>query len=192
MNAPGREQEDAALIRAALAGDNNAFSALMSRHKEALYRFVRGYVGDAEEAFDLLQETFVACWIALDRFDAARPFPAWLRRIALNKCRDWSRRRQVRRFFFGAASLDAPGAAAMNAEITADDVGVERRLAELDAAVTALPGALREPLLLTTLGQLSHQEAARVLGISAKAVETRIYRAKQQLRTRLSLPASSD
>src|SRR5215470_14148793 len=94
------QPEDAKLVAAALAGDNAAFSTLMRLHKDALHRFVWRYVGDADEALDLVQDSFVAAWAALDRFDAARPFPAWLRRIALNKCRDWSRRRKVRQFFF--------------------------------------------------------------------------------------------
>lgn len=188
MNAPGGEQDDAALAAAARNGDTSAFSALMSRHKQNLYRFVRRYVGDAEEALDLLQETFVAAWTALDSFDTKRPFAVWLRRIALNKCRDWSRRRQVRRFFFGAASLDAPGALdapALNQDSAHDD-NIEIRLAALDVAVAALPSVLKEPLLLTMFEHLSHEEAARVLGISAKAVETRIYRARQKLRARLA------
>jgi RNA polymerase sigma factor (sigma-70 family) len=98
----------------------------------------------------------------------------------------------VRRFFFGATSLDAPGAPPISTDVATDDGGVERRLAELDAAVAALHRSLREPLLLTMFEQLSHQEAAQLLGISAKAVEMRIYRAKQQLRARLKLLESRD
>ncbi len=106
MNARDGDDDDT-LIAAALGGDNAAFSALMGRHKQPLYRFVRRYVGDADESFDLVQETFVAGWSALNTFEHGRPFAVWLRRIALNKCRDWGRRRQVRRFFFTAAPLEA-------------------------------------------------------------------------------------
>src|SRR5262245_48027569 len=95
--APGAP-DDAGLVRAAIAGDTSAFSSLIARYKEPLYRFIRRYVGDADEAYDLVQETFVSCWTALDTFDTARPLLTWLRRIALNKCRDWSRRRKVRWF----------------------------------------------------------------------------------------------
>lgn len=174
--------DDDALIIAALRGDNSAFSALMSRHKESLYRFVRRYVGDADESFDLVQETFVASWNALSSFEIGRSFPVWLRRIALNKCRDWSRRRHVRRFFFGAAPLEA--ADKMLAAPVADDP-TQARLAALDAAIAALPAALKEPLLLTLFDALSQAEAATLLGVSVKAVETRVYRAKQRLRDAL-------
>jgi len=179
---PPGERDDAALVAIAIKGDNSAFSALMDRHKGSLHRVVRRYVGDADEALDLVQETFVACWSKLDSFDSTRPFAVWLRRIALNKCRDWSRRRQVRRFFFGAASLDSVDPLAANTEVVSQERYSDERLAALDVAVSQLPVALKEPLLLTVFEELSHQEAAALLGITAKAVETRVYRAKQRLR----------
>ena len=184
MNAASGDKDDDALIAAALGGDNTAFSTLMARHKDALYRFVRRYVGDADEAFDLVQETFVASWGALNTFESGRPFAVWLRRIALNKCRDWSRRRQVRRFFFGAVPLEAADSAPVTTP--ADERAHEERLAALDAAIAALPAPLKEALLLTVFEHLSQAEAASLLGISAKAVETRVYRAKQRLRDALS------
>lgn len=181
MNARDGDDDDT-LIADALSGDNGAFSALMGRHKEPLYRFVRRYVGDADESFDLVQETFVAGWSALTSFERGRSFPVWLRRIALNKCRDWSRRRHVRRFFFGASPLEA----ADKTPVAPTDDGLHlARLAALDAAIAALPATLKEPLLLTVFDGMSHAEAAAILGVSAKAVETRVYRAKQRLRDAL-------
>jgi RNA polymerase sigma-70 factor (ECF subfamily) len=137
-------------------------------------------VGDADEAYDLTQETFLAAWSALNGFDRRRSFGAWLRRIALNKCRDWSRRRRVRQFFFRAETIDAVADRIpdRNAAPENDD---DQRLIALDAAVAALPAQLKEPLLLTLFEGLSHREAADILGLSAKAVEMRVYRAKQAL-----------
>lgn len=183
MNARDGDDDDT-LIAAALSGDTAAFSALMGRHKEPVYRFVRRYVGDADESFDLVQETFVAGWSALNTFEQGRPFAVWLRRIALNKCRDWSRRRQVRRFFFGAVPLEA---ADKMPAAPIEDCPHQARLAALDAAIAALPAALKEPLLLTAFEEMSQAEAATLLGLSAKAVEARVYRAKQQLREALKL-----
>ena len=90
---PDFEAPDDQLAASAVAGDERAFARLIARHKDGLYRFIRRYTGDPDEAYDLLQETFAAAWMALKRYDAARSFPTWLRSIALNKCRDWSRRR---------------------------------------------------------------------------------------------------
>lgn len=178
MTTPPGERDDAALVAAALAGEDRAFTEFMARHKQAIYRFVRRYVGDADEALDLVQETFVAAWSALANFNARWPAYVWLRQIALNKCRDWSRRRRVRQFFFNAKAFDADADhAATIAEEHADDVEAHK-LIQLDAAIAALPARLKEALLLTQFEGLSHKEAGAQLGISNKAVETRLYRAR--------------
>ncbi|MBY0563682.1 MAG: RNA polymerase sigma factor [Hyphomonadaceae bacterium] len=179
MSAPSPESDDASLVAATLAGEENAFSLLVRRHKEKVYRFVRSYVADADEAYDLAQEAFAAAWSALARYDADRPFPAWIKRIALNKCRDWARRRAVRRFFFGAESIET--SPDLPATIDPDDEALQRNLSRLDQAIAALPAGLKEPLLLTAIDGMSHHDAARVLHLTPKAVETRVYRAKLAL-----------
>ena len=180
MTAPSGSDSDsdAALTQRARGGDRTAFNAFVLRHQEPLYRFIRRYVGDGEEAYDLLQETFVSAWQAIGRYDAARPAATWLRRIALNKCRDWGRRRKVRRFFYGAVDIDAANPAALAVEPASDE---GENLARLDQAIASLPTQLKEPLILTALEGLSHQEAAIVLGVTAKAIETRVYRARRLL-----------
>lgn len=179
MSGASPESDDASLVASALAGQEAAFSMLVRRHKDRVYRFVRSYVADADEAYDLTQETFAAAWSALGRYDKDRPFPAWIKRIALNKCRDWGRRRAVRRFFFGAESIetspDIPTAT------DPDDETLQRNLTRLDQAIAALPAGLKEPLLLTAISGMSHHDAARVLSLTPKAVETRVYRAKVAL-----------
>ena len=180
MNAVRPDDSDAALAARAVKGDRSAFNLIVGRHQEPLYRFIRRYVGDADEAYDLLQETFVSAWQALGRYDSSRPAATWLRRIALNKCRDWGRRRTVRRFFYGATSLDSAQAQDAAASANVDD-GNETALTNLDRAIATLPSQLKEPLLLTAFEGLSQIAAGEALGISAKAVETRVYRARKLL-----------
>lgn len=173
---------DGELARRAAQGDERAFTLLMRRHKEKLYRFVRRYVGDADEAWDLLQESFAGAWRALDRYDPERPFEAWLRRVALNKCRDWSRRRFVRRLVRGTSA--DPGEMEAQPDVAPSPEGAlleAEAVRRLDRAVAALPPALKEPLILTVLEGLSQQEAGALLGVSAKAIETRVYRARRRL-----------
>jgi RNA polymerase sigma-70 factor (ECF subfamily) len=189
MTADPAARDDAALVAGALAGESRAFTEIMRRHKEAIYRFVRRYVGDGDEAYDLVQETFLSAWTALSSFDTGKSLSVWLRRIALNKCRDWSRRRQVRSFFFGAKSINASAIDVAQPPAVAGDDG---RMAALDASIAALPRSLKEPLLLTAFEGLSHKEAAVVLNVSPKAIETRVYRAKQRLGRDLGLPAAND
>lgn len=175
-----RETEDAALASRASKGDEAAYGALMRRWKEPLYRFIRLYVGDADESYDLLQEAFTAAWANLSRYDSTRPFSAWLRRIALNKCRDYARRRSVRAFFYRAKSLDDPSIQ-IGAAATIEDETPLDRLTLLDQAIAALPDGLKAPLILCALEGRSHAEAAQILGLTPKAVELRIARAKSKL-----------
>lgn len=174
------EPDDASLAVAAAAGDERAFTQLMRLHKASLYRFVRRYVGDAEEAYDLLQETFAAAWRALKTYDPARPVAVWLRAIALNKCRDWSRRRTVRRWLGRAEPIE-------QTVLRDPSPDPEAALAEteearhLDRAIAALPAGLKEPLLLTAIEGLSQEQVGALLGLSAKAVEVRVYRARRKL-----------
>jgi RNA polymerase sigma-70 factor (ECF subfamily) len=173
---------DASLAVAARDGDQAAFAALMRRHKGWLYRFIRRYVADRDDAYDVLQESFVSAWGALARFDPERPLEAWLRRIALNKCRDRARRNAVRRaalrvLGWGGSALSEETAAPAADSAARTDQAVER----LESAIAQLPRNLKEPLVLTTLEGMSHREAGDMLGINAKAVETRVYRAKRQL-----------
>ncbi len=173
------ERDDAALVAAVLAGDQRAFTQLMRRHKDSLYRFVRGYVGDSSEAYDLVQEAFVAAWHALPRYDRQRSFGIWLKRIAINKCRDWRRRRAVREFFYKAEDINRPGLDIAQPIVSANEH--EDDLAWLDNAIAVLPSTLKEPLLLSLTEDMSHRDIAEALGLTAKAVEVRIYRAKRAL-----------
>ena len=176
-------EEDRRLAIAAGGGDRHAFEQLVWRHKGALYRLARRYVGDADEAYDIVQETFVSAWLALRRFDPRQSFNGWLRTIALNKCRDHGRRRAVRRRVMRLFALD-PAATAQSPATDSErerDEESQRRLQRLDQAVAALPRLYKEPLLLTTVGALTQQEAARVLRTTTKAVEMRIRRARTRL-----------
>ncbi len=178
---PASALPDAQLVACARGGDDAAFACLASRHKTWLFRFVRRYVGNDPDAYDLLQDSMLSAWLALERYDPAYPFESWLRQIALNKCRDWSRRSVVRRVLdcLGAEieSLPAP---ARDSQPEATCL-VDETLLRLDRAISALPRGLREPFLLSAFEGLSHRETGELLGLSGKAVETRVYRARQQL-----------
>lgn len=189
-----RDEDDGALARRAAGGEARAFDALMARHKAPLHRFALRYLGDEQAALEIVQEAFVAAWANLARYDAERPFTPWLRRIALNKCRDWSRRRAVRRLVFGDRDLEAPEARTRPDPAPGAEAELIRtqRLAALRRAIDGLPLRLREPLVLTALEGMSQQEAAEVLGVTVKAVETRVHRARRKLAQTLGLDEATD
>ena len=105
---PGLSQaSDQDLAVYARAGRDDAYRELLSRYKAPVYRLIVKHVGDPDEALDLTQETFLAGFSAMSRYDADRPFRVWIARIAINKCRDWARRRKVRAFFSRALPLES-------------------------------------------------------------------------------------
>lgn len=187
----GAEESDAVLAARARDGEREAFNQLILRHKAPFYRFVRRYVGNADDAYDVLQETFLAAWLGLKRYEPSRNFSAWLSTIALNKCRDFGRRQAVRtkvmRLFaiLGIHHETVPDA------VTEDEARETENLRALDAAIAALPAFYKEPLLLTTVSGLSQQEAAERLRTTPKAVEMRLRRAKMKLAETLIKPTAT-
>ena len=182
--------DDGALAGRAAAGDEPAVGQLMRRHKAPLFRLLRRLAGNDEDALDLVQESFVAAWRSLGSYDPARPFEAWLRRIAINKARDRGRRNAVRRFV--AALLPGLGDTGVIADPSPSPETVasdKQALRRLDAAITALPASLKEPLVLTAIDGMSQFAAGELLGISEKAVETRVRRARAALRDTIGDPA---
>lgn len=181
------ETSDAELIARALKGDTSQFNRLMLRHKDWLYRYIRRYTLNADDAEDIMQDSFVSAWDALRRYDPERPFSAWLRRIALNKCRDRARRDKVYRAFIRRPFLDEGLPEVPDKDPTPDHKAISNAtLAKVHGAIRDLPASLRDPLILTALEGLSYKEAGQVLDLTPKAVELRIARARSKLSQTLS------
>jgi len=182
-------ERDAGLAIQARNGDKRAFTLLMQHTKQPLYRFVRRYIASDDDAYDIVQESYIAAWSALKRYDEQRPFATWLRAIALNKCRDFGRRNAVRArlrilFSFLLPTEEPP--------TSTEDVQKDDRLLRLDAAIAALPAFYKEPLLLTAISGLSQKDAALQLNTTVKAIEMRVRRARQKLQQELSKDEQPD
>lgn len=172
---------DDELAALALAGRQAAYGELLARHRVAVFRIARHHSGDDDAAIDLTQESFIAAFAALARFDPARSFRHWLARIAINKCHDWARRRKVRRFFSFARPLDAAGDIADPA-VAADTQAADRQeLRRTMAAIATLPARLKDVLVLRAIEGFSQAETAALLLVSEKTVETRLHRAREKL-----------
>jgi RNA polymerase sigma-70 factor (ECF subfamily) len=187
------EESDNELARRAAAGDEGAFGELVGRHKAGLYRLLRRYAGDPDDAYDAVQDTFIAAWHARGRYDPARPFGAWLRTIALNKARDRARRAAVRRLLFGSGSDEADAASRIpDAGPLMDEVVIaEQQRRRLEQAIAGLPRKLKEAIVLTAIDGCSHEEAAVILGVTVKAIEMRVSRARRSLADRLTAGAGA-
>ena len=190
MNTPSPEELDAADMRRLVVGHDAALNELMARHGEKLFHFlIRGLQNEAEAA-DLAQEAFVRVYQHRAKFDAGQKFSTWLYSIAANLVKDryrWrSRHPQV--------SLDVENEQTgdslrehlpASGPTPSDCLQADERADAVRRAVAALPEDLRTPLILAEYDERSHAEIGVILGCTVKAVESRIYRARQQLRASL-------
>ncbi|KHA65675.1 MULTISPECIES: RNA polymerase sigma factor [unclassified Sphingomonas] len=182
MSLDWKTLSEAELATLCIAGRETAFAEIMRRNRRPVFRVIRACVGDTDEALDLLQETFIAAHQAMHRYDGERSMRTWLSTIAINKCRDWGRKRTVRRFLSLATPIGAEAEAVGDNQVAPDDaVGDRQELNRVARAIAALPITLKEPLVLRTIEGLSQAETAAILSISEKAVETRLYRARTKL-----------
>lgn len=161
--------------------DLDAWRNLYARYGGMIYRLVRGMVG-ALDAEDVSQEAFLQAFRKRDQFrgDCSKRYEAWLVRIAVNKCRDWCRKRQK-----NPVSVAVP----IFADVVMDASSVEHRLNDVDLLQEALQGvtpALRALLLLHGEGR-SYQEICRIMKIKSKGtVSERLGLAREQLRQALA------
>ena len=181
---------DRELAAFARAGQQQAYRELLRRYKTPVFRLIQSNIGDPDEAMDLTQETFVAGFGAIGRYDADRPFRLWIARIALNKCRDWARRRTVRSFFSRALPLDSAHDVASDGPAPDAEAADRAELDRVRAAMARLPSNLREVLVLRGVEDLTQAETAELLQTSEKTVEMRLYRARAKLRALLGEPGT--
>lgn len=172
---------DGELAALALGGQERAYREFLRRYREPVYRLVRGTIRDSEEALDVTQESFVAGFAALRRYDRERSFKLWISRIAINKCRDWARRRAVRSFFTRAQPIEDAFNLASDSASPETEAGDRAELRRASAAIGELPVKLREALILRVIEGMSQAEAAEALSVTEKTVETRLYRARIRL-----------
>jgi RNA polymerase sigma-70 factor (ECF subfamily) len=169
---------DERLATLAAGGDRRAFEALVTRHREAVYRLCWSAAGNHADADDAAQETFVRLYRALPTYDPQRPFGPWLRKIAWN-C-GLSARRDAKAGVpvdDGAAAPETADPAPGPAE-AAEGNEEHRRVAD---AVAALPAELRTVMVLRAVEGLSYAEIAETAGIPAGTVMSRLSRARGRL-----------
>ncbi len=191
MRAESSDEQDRGDMARLVAGHDAALNELMERHAERLYHYLLRLLQNETEAADLAEEAFVRVYQHRTRFRPSGRFSTWLYTIATNLTRDFQRHRARH----PQVSLEAasPQTGQGFHEIlpeTKPDPGQMLESAErveaVRRAVADLPEELRVPLVLAEYEEKSYAEIALVLRCSAKAVEMRLYRARQELRQRLA------
>lgn len=187
MDSDAQDTQDMARLA---AGHDAALNELMERHGEKLFHYLIRCLQDEEEAADLAQETFVRVYQHRAKFDTGQKFSTWLYTIASNLVRDryrWrARHPQVSLNAEDKETGTELGARLVHPDVTPrESLESTERVTVIQKAVAALPEELRAPLLLAEYEDKPQAEIAQILSCSVKAVETRIYRARRQLRTAL-------
>ena len=190
MNTPNPDELDVQDMSRLTAGHEAALNSLMERHAGKLFNYLVRCLQNEDDAADAAQETFVKVYQSRARFDPDQRFSTWLYTIAANLVKDRYRWRSRHPQISLDAESDATGDSFRESLPGNDPLPHERaqtaeRSEAIRRAVAALPEELRQPLILAEYEERSHTEIGAMLGCSAKAVETRIYRARQQLRVSL-------
>jgi len=182
-------ETDEALVRRAQAGESSAFDELVRRYTHIVYRVLYKILRHEEDTQDALQDTFVSAYRALPRFRQDARFSTWIYRIATNAALMKARARRT-----NLVSLDAPSddheiqgawelpdwSATPDEELLTDET---RRI--MESAIQALPAEQRAAFVLHDIQDLSSAETAQAMGITVSAVNSRLHRARVQLRDRI-------
>jgi RNA polymerase sigma-70 factor, ECF subfamily len=167
-----QDADDLALVARCMAGDTDAFEALVERYHRVLFTVAVRMLGDTDEASDAAQNAFIKAYQKLRTFDRSRRFFSWIYRILVNEClnarRDHPRHEPLAR---DVAAADTP----------ADLFETAQRRARVQSAILALPMEYREVIVLRHFTGLSYEEIGQTLHLPAKTVKSRLYTARERL-----------
>ena len=181
------EQNDAELVRQTLCGDTAAYNSLVQKYQRQVYNLSYRMLGNAEDAGDLVQDTFIRAYGALSSFRQDASFLTWLYKIASNLCIDLMRSRKAK----GALSLNVeleegrePAADARTSN--PEDAAVRDAVKNVvQQAVHCLPEKYRVVVVMRHLQDMSVEDIARVLDLPTGTVKTHLFRGREMLRERL-------
>lgn len=183
------QNEEAAEIAKALAGDQRAYEYLVDKHRSAIFHIINRIVRDTDAANDLVQETFMKAFSALASYRSEYRFSTWLYKIAANSSIDFLRKRRIQ-----ALSLDRPletGDGTVEIEVADYSFHPEHELVRkeqsysINEAINSLPPRYREVIIYRHKDDKSYEEIADLLNIPVGTVKARIFRARELLKKKL-------
>lgn len=172
--------DDHELLALIQEGSHHAFAALARRHTEQFYRLAYRYVRQKESAEDIVQEAFLRLWEDPSRWQPERnsKFTTWFYRIVVNLCLDWQKKKRPVELDEAVPILDPREPLDATLMRTQEQQILEKEIA-------ALPERQRTALNLCFDEGLTNQEAAEVMGLNLKALQSLLMRAKTTLKQRM-------
>lgn len=187
---------DVALVRRARQGDETAFAELVEKHQGRVYQHASRLMGNAQDAEEVLQDTFLQVFRNLHRFEERSRFSTWVYRIATNEAlmrlRRVGRRREVSLEDLPGTALEQAGESVQALARSPADRVMDREVREvLQRALSELPEEYRVVFVLRDVDELTNAEAAEILGLTVAAVKSRLHRARLFLRDRVAASLGS-
>lgn len=176
-----KELTDEELMRDVMERDGDAYSELVRRHTDRFYSLSYRMLSEREGAEDVVQESFLMLWNSPSKWDSAKntKFTTWFYRVVANACLD-------------VKKTDKPGVPADEYDIPDDApdqdeaADFKRTKDEIEALIRQLPESQQTALTLCFYEGVSQKEAASIMGVSVKALESLLMRAKSTLREKLT------
>jgi RNA polymerase sigma factor (sigma-70 family) len=183
--------KDGVLAQQYLAGDQQAFEALVQRYSSPLFNFICRFLNDYDMACDILQQVFLQLHISLPTLRTGEPLKAWLFQVARNRCLDELRRKHAIHFSELQASAEddelSPLDAMPDTQPLPEEIAERNDLqARLQEAIAVLPPKFRAVVTLRYASQLSFSEIGQALNMPEATAKTYFQRAKPLLRTALA------
>jgi RNA polymerase sigma-70 factor (ECF subfamily) len=182
------EMDDAAAVARVISGEKDAFRLLVERHSRTIFGLAFRMMENEQDAEEIVQETFVRAYRALDGFESRANFGTWIYRIAVNRCYDLLKQRKTRLQVEAKEELDE---AALVEQIPTKNPSPERTLLSREIevrvrlAVKQLTAGERTAFVLRHFEGRSIEEIARVLNVRQGAAKNTVHRAVLKLRQRL-------
>jgi RNA polymerase sigma-70 factor (ECF subfamily) len=180
-------RDDSQLISLSVRGDRAAFGELVRRHQDRLFNTVFRFVGNAEDAQDVVQDAFLNAYQSLHQFKGDARFFTWLYRIAVNSAISLKRKHRAVLSGDYRANGRAPAEPLDESEASRPGSALERVEDEqrLQAGLNRLTPEHRAVLVLKDLEGLKYEEIADLLGVPIGTIRSRLHRARLELRDRL-------
>ncbi|WP_269541655.1 RNA polymerase sigma factor [Cerasicoccus fimbriatus] len=187
------EPKDEELIAKIGHGNENALVHLMVRHKQAVFQFIYRYLCNPNDAAEITEETFLKVYQNAARFKVKATPKTWIFAIALNLSRDRIRKEKKRKGHLSLHAASEEGHAGWSLEerlqsstpAPLQSIESSEELIRIQNEIAQLPEKLKFPFIYCILEEHSYDECAAIIKTSRKTVETRIYRARQILKSQL-------
>lgn len=172
------------LIKRACAGDEDAFGRIVNLYRHSVIRYCARMIGSSAE--DIAQEVFIKLYLALDRFDAAKPLAPFLFRIAHNHCIDMLKKKDIK-----TTPIDAGPAEKQELQIRDERPNPEEMMEKaelryaLNRAMAAIPVLYRSPLIMWHVEGICYEEIAEIMELPLGTIKAQIHRGRKMLQQKL-------